>query len=85
MIHQKQNIKWQDMNNGQRVGVVLVGIIQIALLVAALRDIRKRDAEELRGSKTMWRAISLVNFIGPITYSTLGRKPQVELSLMDGD
>ncbi len=83
MIHQKQH-KWQDMNNGQRVGVVLVGIIQIALLAAALRDIRKRDAEELRGSKTMWRAISLINFIGPITYFALGRKPKVETSLMDG-
>jgi len=68
------------MNNGQRAGVVLAGIIQIALLVAALRDIRKRDAEELRGSKMMWGAISFINFIGPITYFALGRKPQLSLT-----
>ena len=75
MKHQKHQVKWQDMNNGQRVGVVLAGIIQIALLVAALRDIKQRDAEELRGSKALWTAISFVNFIGPISYFVLGRKP----------
>ena len=75
MKHQKQHIKWQNMNNSQRAAILLSGIVQIALLVAALRDIRKRNAEELRGSKMMWRAISFVNFIGPITYFALGRKP----------
>jgi len=85
MKHQKHQVKWQDMNNGQRVSVVLVGIIQIALLAAAMRDIRQRNTEELRGSKMMWRAISFVNFIGPISYFALGRKPKEELSLMDDE
>ncbi len=77
MKHQKQHTKWQDMTNGQRAGILLAAVVQIALLAAALRDIRKRNAEELRGSKMMWRAISFVNFIGPITYFALGRKPVI--------
>ncbi len=49
---------------------MLRGIIQLALLAAALADMYRRPAEEIRGTKWLWSAAALVNFmgIGPIAY-----------------
>jgi len=78
MNHHKheRHIVWQDMRQGQRVTAFLAIVIQVSLLVAALQDIRRRSAAELRGRKAMWTAISFINFIGPISYFVFGRKPQ---------
>ena len=51
-----------------------MGIVQIALLIAALRDISSRPADKVNGKKWMWAALSFVNFVGPITYFVFGRK-----------
>lgn len=66
--------KWKDMPPQARVGMVLVGAIQLTLLLAAQRDISRRPAEQITGSKTMWRLATLVNFIGPGSYFAFGRK-----------
>jgi hypothetical protein len=52
------------------------GIVQFALLAAALSDIHRRPAEEIRGSKWLWSAVAFANFmgIGPIAYFLFGRK-----------
>jgi hypothetical protein len=49
---------------------------QFALLAAALVDIHRRPAEEINGSKWVWSAVALVNFmgIGPLVYFLFGRK-----------
>ena len=56
-----------------RVAVVVLGAIQIALYVAAYRDIARRPAAQIRGSKTKWRAICLLNTVGPLSYFRWGR------------
>ena len=73
----KRNKKqWSEMTGPQRVSVVVGAVIQITLLVAALRDIRRRPADQIRGSKRLWTAASFINFIGPISYFVFGRKRQ---------
>jgi hypothetical protein len=67
-------MKWKDMPPQARLGVVVVGAIQLTLLLAAQRDISRRPAEQIRGSKTMWRVATLVNLIGPGSYFAFGRK-----------
>lgn len=79
MSCQKRHITWRDMSPPQRLAMILAAIVQFTLLVAALRDIRKRSAEELRGRKGMWAAISFINFIGPIAYFAFGRQPQASI------
>jgi hypothetical protein len=39
-------------------------------------DIRRRPAEKIKGSRGVWSAVALVNFmgIGPIAYFLFGRK-----------
>lgn len=65
--------KWSEMHGWKKVFVVVMGIIQIALLAAALLDIRKRPAEDIRGNKKIWTLVSFINFIGPILYFKYGR------------
>ncbi len=66
--------EWSDLSPFARFMMVMSGLVQVALLFAALWDIRGRSAEEIRGNKPMWIAFSFVNFIGPISYFTIGRK-----------
>ncbi|MBJ7353780.1 MAG: PLDc N-terminal domain-containing protein [Thermoleophilaceae bacterium] len=40
----------------------------------ALRDIRNRPADQIRGSKRMWRMALIVNFFGPAGYFLFGRR-----------
>jgi hypothetical protein len=58
----------------QRRGIVLSGLVQFALLAAALLDIRRRPADEINGSKLLWTGLAFVNFVGPIAYFVFGRK-----------
>ena len=71
ITHRKQ---WGDLTTAQQAGLVLVGVIQVALLAAALIDIRRRSADELNGSKRLWTLAAFVNFIGPLAYFIFGRK-----------
>ncbi|EME18028.1 PLDc N-terminal domain-containing protein [Rhodococcus triatomae] len=57
-----------------RLPLALATVVQVALTAAALLDLRKRTADELRGPKRVWTAASFVNFVGPIAYFTVGRR-----------
>ncbi|HEX5700460.1 MAG TPA: PLD nuclease N-terminal domain-containing protein [Rubrobacter sp.] len=71
-----RNKKWRDLTTTEKAPLVLRGIVQFALLAAALVDIHRRPAEEINGSKWVWSAVALVNFIvfGPLAYFRFGRK-----------
>ena len=66
--------KWSDLSGGHKRGIALSGVVQIGLLKAALVDIYRRPAEQVRGSKWAWTAVSFINFAGPISYFAFGRK-----------
>ncbi|MEO5780584.1 MULTISPECIES: hypothetical protein [Arthrobacter] len=74
--HTGQAVKksWKELSPKKKLWTAAVGVVQLSLLIAAQWDITRRPAEEIRGSKTLWRLASLVNFVGPGTYFTLGRK-----------
>ena len=68
------NKRWSELSTGQRRGIVLSGVVQVALLGAALLDIWRRPEEEIRGNKRMWTLAAFVNFVGPIAYFAFGRR-----------
>ncbi len=70
----QQKKKWSEVSPPQKAGAIVAGFVQVALLVAALVDIRRRPAEEIRGRKGLWAAVAFVNWIGPISYFLFGRK-----------
>jgi len=76
MIIMPSNKNWSELTARDKAPLVVRGIVQFALLVAALADIHRRPAEEINGSKWLWRAVAFANFmgIGPIAYFLFGRK-----------
>jgi len=70
-MRQKQ---WKDLTDAQQRSLVLMGALQLALLAAALIDIRRRPADAINGSKRLWTAVVFINGIGPIAYFVVGRK-----------
>jgi hypothetical protein len=76
MIIMAPNKRWGELTAREKAPFVLRGILQFALLLAALADIYRRPKEEVRGSKWVWSAVAFINFmgIGPIIYFAFGRK-----------
>ena len=62
----------------QRTALIVLGIVQAILIIAAQVDITRRPAAQIRGSKRIWRMIAGLNFVGPIAYFFFGRRPMPE-------
>ncbi|MFL6001246.1 MAG: hypothetical protein ACJ72P_00395, partial [Nocardioides sp.] len=58
-------IRWSDLDEGNRRLVVAGAAVDGALRVAALVDLARRPAEEVRGSKRAWgAALAVVSSAG---------------------
>lgn len=71
--------RWSELSDRERRWILVASAVEGALKVAALVDIKRRPAEQIRGSKAVWAtAVGLVNSVGliPIGYFVLGRRPQ---------
>jgi hypothetical protein len=70
---------WSELTPRQRKAMMIRGALQVGLLSAALNDLRRRPANQIRGPKPLWLAISLANYLGagPIAYFLLGRRRTV--------
>jgi hypothetical protein len=67
-------MKWTDLSDRQRALVVTAAVAELSLKIAALVDIKRRPAEQIRGPKSFWRSAMVVNLIGPVSYFAVGRK-----------
>jgi hypothetical protein len=74
-----RNRQWQNLSAGTRLRITVLGIIQVALLVAALWDLRRRPANQINGHKKMWYGLAFINYVGPIAYFIFGRKSGANL------
>ena len=54
--------------------VVFVLIGHALIATVTWRDIQRRPAEQVRGSKTLWRTLSAVNTLGSAGYWLIGRR-----------
>jgi hypothetical protein len=70
--------RWKDLSPRTRRVIVAAGTAEGALKIAALIDLARRPASQVRGSKLKWAAaIALINSLGavPISYFVRGRRP----------
>ena len=58
----------------QRALLSVVIAIAVAFVFATEVDIQRRPVDQIRGSKLLWRALSL-NALGAIAYRRWGRRP----------
>jgi hypothetical protein len=71
--------KWSDLSPRFRRLIIVSAVVEGTLKTAALVDIKRRPASQIRGSKWIWAAVVvLVNSFGgaPLSYFAFGRRRQ---------
>ena len=71
--------KWSDLSKRARKLIIVGAVFEGSLKMAALIDIKRRPASQIRGSKWIWAAVVvLVNSFGgaPLSYFFFGRRRQ---------
>ena len=69
--------RWRDLSERTRRVIITVAVVDGALKAAALIDIMRRPASQIRGRKQVWAAvIAVINSAGvvPISYFVFGRR-----------
>jgi hypothetical protein len=69
--------KWSDLSQRTRRLIIVGAAVETSLKAAALVDMKRRPASEIRGSKWMWvPALTIVNSAGlaPLAYFVWGRQ-----------
>src|SRR5258708_33123161 len=69
--------KWAELSDRQRTLPLGAAAAELSLKIAALIDIKRRPAEQIRGPKALWRAAMVANLLGPASYFAVGRQRQV--------
>jgi hypothetical protein len=71
-------LRWKDLSPRARRLLVAAAAVDAGLKAAALIDIRRRPASEIRGPKRVWvPLVAIVNSAGviPLSYFAFGRRP----------
>ena len=69
--------KWSDLSQRNQALIITAAVAEGSLKVAALVDIKRRPASQIRGSKWVWATVVvLVNSFGlaPLSYFAFGRR-----------
>ena len=70
--------RWEQLTPGQRKALIAAAAVDGVLKVAALLDLRKRPADQIRGPKWLWAtSLAIVGSAGilPASYLLFGRRP----------
>jgi len=69
--------RWSDLSQRTRGVIIAVAVAETALKAAALVDIRRRPASQIKGPKWLWvPVVAIVNSAGavPLSYFAFGRR-----------
>jgi hypothetical protein len=69
--------QWSDLSPGTRRLLTVAAVIEGILKLAALIDIKRRPASQIRGPRWMWAtAVAVISSAGivPISYFVVGRR-----------
>ena len=74
-MHLGRRNRWQDLPEGARKAIAIVGSAQAALLASAMIDLVRRPSSQVRGGrKWAWFPVILINGVGPLAYFAFGRR-----------
>ena len=65
---------WSDLTDRQKTALLVAASVQLSLAATAWVDLARRPSDQVNGPKAAWAAVIAVNFVGPISYFTLGRR-----------
>ena len=67
--------QWSDLTRTQQGLIVASAAVELALTAAALVDLARRPADQVRGPKPLWVFGCFFQPVGPLAYLVLGRRP----------
>lgn len=74
----KKPIRWKDRSPAAKARITVSGIAQgvinLLLVIWAVRDLRHRPDSEINGNKKLWMLAAFAPPFGPIAYFVFGRK-----------
>ena len=65
---------WAELSTTQKRTVVAAGAFETIMTLAVWRDLARRPASQVQGSKGKWALAALVQPVGPIAYFMRGRR-----------
>ena len=68
--------RWKELSGRRKAAVVVTAVAQLGLAGAAWADLARRPAAQVRGPKWRWALVIAVNWVGPVLYFVLGRRPR---------
>jgi hypothetical protein len=69
--------KWSDLSDRSQRLIIIAAVAETILKAAALADLKRRPASQVRGPKWVWApAVTLINSAGaaPLAYFIFGRR-----------
>jgi hypothetical protein len=69
--------KWSDLSKPTQRLIIVAGVVEASLKAAALVDMKRRPASQIRGPKWVWApAVTVINSFGlaPLAYFVFGRR-----------
>jgi hypothetical protein len=68
--------RWNQLSTRDRRILTVVAVVEAALKAAMLIDLKRRPAEQVKGSKRLWAVSTVINSAGiiPIAYFVFGRR-----------
>jgi hypothetical protein len=83
----KQLSRWKGFSPAAKPHVTVPGTVQavinLLLIIWAVRDLRRRSASEINGNKKVWMLAAFAPPVGPIVYFLFGRKHGAPAGGMD--
>ena len=65
--------EFKQLSPARQAAIVAITAWNLWLSASAERDIHRRPADQIRGSKMFWRLACLTNTVGPASYFRWGR------------
>ncbi len=65
---------WADLTPAQKSAILAGGASELVLTAIAVRDLKRRPSQAVRGPKLLWAASFVVQPFGPLGYLALGRR-----------
>ena len=66
--------KWSHLTVAQKRIIYVAGAAEVVVTAAALRDLARRPADQVRGPKAAWVVAFFVQPVGPLAYFAAGKR-----------
>jgi len=66
--------KWSHLTVAQKRIIYVAGAAEVVATAAALRDLARRPADQVRGPKAVWVVAFFVQPVGPLAYFAAGKR-----------